>query len=311
MSNQNIHFRFHHFVDTNLQHVDEESGCKMYELYEEFTKVQWEGENMQSLLADPENLSVKAKQFVELISRSETEPISWFVVGRQVQLNDSTFQRCLNLYKSRFLNVKLSNNAVVDLNVLDYLNKMNSTQVALRLPKARPCISSHTARLMRELWLIKKKYNIDYKIRKDDVQLKQILKEWFNANYTLKCDTGSIGYPRRKLLEEANDFLVRQFGDTKLLYCHAEPWRWLMKEIIGMDDSDQKGGNYLRLPVWKKDKNGQPMLNARKSVGTGGEFSLEKRAKERLSSRHATARERDCARKARDNKRKKRKTNVL
>ena len=39
MSNQNIHFRFHHFVDTNLQHVDEESGCKMYELYEEFTKV--------------------------------------------------------------------------------------------------------------------------------------------------------------------------------------------------------------------------------------------------------------------------------
>ena len=47
-----------------------------------------------------------------------------------------------------------------------------------------------------------------------------------------------------------------------------------MKNVVGMDDSAPTG-NYLRLPVWKKDSAGKPILNVRKSVGTGGEYSLK------------------------------------
>ena len=63
----------------------------------------------------------------------------------------------------------------------------------------------------------------------------------------------------------------------------------------------------MRLPLWKKDNQGKPILNVRISVGTGGSFSFEKRQRERLNGRHATSRERDTARKARENKKKKQK----
>ena len=308
---RNIHVRFNHFLDVNLHHIDEESGCPVHELYDAFSKLEWVGEDYQSLLKEPDQIPEKAKHFLRLVSQSESEPLPWFIVGRQVQLNDSMFHRCLNLFKSRYLNVTLKNKETVDLNVLDYLNKMNTTQVALRLPKARPCISSHSSRLMRELWLLSKKHNFKYKVRDDDEQLQEILKTWFHSKYTLKCEKGTIGYPRRQLLEEANDFLVRNFGDTKVLYCHAKPWRWFMKNVVGMDDTTPTGNNYLRLPVWKKDSTGQAILNVRNSVGTGGEFSLEKRASNRLTGRRATKRELDCARKARDNKKKKTKRSII
>ena len=84
-----------------------------------------------------------------------------------------------------------------------------------------------------------------------------------------------------------------------------------MKNVVGMDDSTPTGNNYLRLPVWKKDATGKPILNVRKSVGTGGEYSLEKRANSRLTERRPTKRELDCARKARDNKKKKVKKSII
>ena len=83
-----------------------------------------------------------------------------------------------------------------------------------------------------------------------------------------------------------------------------------MKNVLKMDDSAQQG-HYLRLPCWKKDSHGNAVLNERKSVGTGGEFSLEKRHTERLQHRRPTKRERDCARKARENKKKRTKKSTI
>jgi len=302
-----IHARFFHFICKNLDYMcPEYNNYRVYELYDDFSKLKWEGTDYQSLLSCPDEIPKKAYMFLQLMEQSEKEHLSWFIVGRQVQLSDSTFQRCLNMYKSRFLNVTLPNKYMVDLGVLDYLEKMNNTQLRMRLPRPKPCISAHTARLMRELWLLKREHKLPYKLRSDDKQICTILKKWFNDNYTIKCEDGKIGYPRRQLLEEANCFLVGQFGDCKVLYCHAAPWRWFMKHVIGIDDNVQRG-HYLRLPVWKKDQKGKPILNKRKSVGTGGEFSLEKRVHNRLKDRNATEREKDAARKARDNKNKKRK----
>ena len=108
----------------------------------------------------------------------------------------------------------------------------------------------------------------------------------------------------RQLLEEANDFLVSKFGDSKLVYCHDPSWTWMMQEVIGMNDKGQKG-MYLRLPIWRKGPGGKAISNERNSSGTGGEFTLEHRQKKRLRNRSATAREKDAARKARDKKKRK------
>ena len=303
MQSNTIHTRFKHFIEVNLQQtINGEQGIKLYEAYAEFSKLKWN----DKLLENPKDLPPKPKLFLQFVEKTENEAVPSFVVGRQVQLSDSVFARCLNSYKSRYLNVKLKNKNVVDLGVLDYLDKMNKTQLLMRLPKPMPCIAMHTARLMRELWLLKEEHNIPYKIREDGIQLRKILQLWFEKRYTMFCKEGEIGYPRRQLMEEANDFLVKTFGASKLLYCHDPSWRWFMKEIIQVDDTVQKG-HYLRLPLWKKDDQGKPILNVRKSVGTGGSFSFEKRHRERLNGRHATSRERDTARKARENKKKKQK----
>ena len=136
----------------------------------------------------------------------------------------------------------------------------------------------------------------------DDEQVKSILKSWFLEHYTLTGE--GIGYARRQLLEEANDFLVSKFGDSKLVYCHDPSWTWMMQEVIGMNDKGQKG-MYLRLPIWRKGPGGKAISNERNSSGTGGEFTLEHRQKKRLRNRSATAREKDAARKARDKKKRK------
>lgn len=296
----NIHARFRHFVETNL--MQDIGEMKLFEAYREFSKLKWSDQ----LLENPKDIPEKAKAFLRFVELTENEAVPSFVVGRQCQLSDSIFSRCLNSYKSRYLNVKMKNKEVVDLGVLDYLNKMNTSQLLLRLPKPVPCMAMHTARLMRELWLVCREHNLPYKIRSDQKQLQDILKKWFRKNYTMKCEHGQIGYPRRQLMEEANDFLVQHFGASKLLYCHDPSWRWFMKEVIGVDDSVQKG-HYLRLPVWKKDSLGNPIINVRKSIGTGGAFSFEKRHETRLQDRLPTKRERDAARKARENKKKKQK----
>ncbi len=302
MESNTIHTRFKHFIEVNLLQPVDDGGTKVYEAYREFSKLKWQ----DKLLENPTEIPATAKLFLQFVEKTETEAVPSFIVGRQVQLSDSVFSRCLNAYKSRYLNVKLKNKEVVDLGILDYLDKMNKSQLLMRLPTPMPCIAMHTARLMRELWLLKQEHKLPYKIRNDNVQLQTILKTWFEKHYTMFCKEGEIGYPRRQLMEEANDFLVKTFGASKLLYCHDPSWRWFMKEIIKVDDTVQKG-HYLRLPVWKKDENGKPIINVRKSVGTGGSFSFEKRHGERLNGRLATRRERDTARKARENKKKKQK----
>jgi len=67
-----------------------------------------------------------------------------------------------------------------------------------------------------------------------------------------------------------------------------------------MDDKKQKG-SYLSLKVWKKDTGGTFVPNKRRSSGPGGDFTYEKRKKQRLSNRKETAKEKDTARKRREN----------
>ena len=171
MDTTTIHARFKHFVEANLMQPIDAEGTKLYEAYAEFAKLKWDNK----LLETPTEIPPKAKDFLRFVERTENDPIPSFIVGRQVQLSDSNFSRCLNSYKSRYLNVRLKNKESVDLGVLDYLDKMNKTQVLMRLPKPMPCIAMHTARLMRELWLLHKEHKIRYKIRSDKQQIQDIL----------------------------------------------------------------------------------------------------------------------------------------
>ena len=157
----------------------------------------------RQVIGKSKRFTTENKTVFTICRKTEKEAVPSFVVGRQVQLSDSVFARCLNSYKSRYLNVKLKNKNVVDLGVLDYLDKMNKTQLLMRLPKPMPCIAMHTARLMRELWLLKQEHNLPYKIREDEIQLRKILQVWFEKHYTMFCKEGEIGYPRRQLMEEA------------------------------------------------------------------------------------------------------------
>ena len=84
---------------------------------------------------------------------------------------------------------------------------------------------------MRELWLIKGKHKIDYKICKDDEQLQQILKDWFDKNYTLRCEDRTIGYPRRKLLEEA--MTLSQILETQNLVLPCKTMEMVYEECCG------------------------------------------------------------------------------
>jgi hypothetical protein len=296
----NIHERFQQFLKHNLRSVDKITKLPFYQLYSEFSKLQWNKE--KTLLLKPNKIPEKAQYFLNIIDESENKIIKWFIVNRQIGLSDSNFQRAMNLYKSKYLYVNIpQTEAKVDLGIIDYLQRMNKNQLKLRIPDPKPIISMHTARLMRELYLLKRNRKTKYVLQSDTEQIKNILKSWFEENYTLSGE--GIGYARRQLLEEANDFLVSKFGDSKLVYCHDPSWTWLMQEVIGMNDKGQKG-MYLRLPIWKKGTNGKAITNERKNSGTGGEFTLEQRQKNRLQHRNPTKREKDAARKAREKKRK-------
>ena len=292
----NILERFDQFLKINLNHT--ENGTPVFDMFTQFSTLKWNRDN--TLLENPDAIPEKAQLFLKLVDESENTVLKWFVVNRQVGLSDPNFQRAINQYKSRFLYTNL-NNLKLDLSVVDYLQRMNANQLQLRLPPPRPIISMHTARLMRELYILKRNKATLYKLNSDTEQVKNILKLWFEQNYTLIGE--GIGYARRQLLEEANDYLVSKFGDSKLVYCHDPSWTWLMQEVIGMNDQGQKG-MYLRLPIWRKGTSGQAIPNERKSVGTGGAYTLEQRQKNRLKNRAATAREKDAARKAREKKRK-------
>ena len=298
MSN-NIHERFKHFIKINLSAIDKISKCAFFELYLSFSKLKWNKNN--TLLLKPNDMDEKAKIFLNIMYESENKILKWFAVNRQLGLSDSNFQRAFNLYKSRYLYVSHNDNKI-DLSILEYLQRINSNQLLLRVPKPKPIISMHTARLMRQLYLLKQTKKTTYTILNDQEQLKKILTIWFKKNYTLKGE--GIGYARRQLLEEANDFLVDKFGDSQIVYCHHPAWTCIIQEVIGMDDKQQKG-MYLRLPIWKKGPDGKALLNIRKNISTSGEFTLEQRQHTRLQKRKATTREKDAARKAREKKRQK------
>ena len=292
----NILDRLEQFFKINLQHKEE--NVALHDMFHEFSSLKWNKNG--TLLQKPDEIPKKASQFLKIMDESENTVLKWFVVNRQVGLSDPNFQRAINQYKSRYLYVNLQT-FKLDLGVVDYLQRMNQNQLQLRVPHPKPIISMHTARLMRELFILKRKNATSYKLHSDTEQVQNVLKIWFEQNYTLNGE--GIGYARRQLLEEANDFLVSQFGDCKLVYCHDPAWTWLMQEVIGMDDKGQKG-MYLRLPIWKKGKDGKAILNKRKNIGTGGEFTLEKRQQQRLQHRKPNKREKDAARKARAKKQK-------
>lgn len=293
----NILERFDQFLKINLNHT--ENGTPVFDMFTQFSTLKWNRDN--TLLENPDAIPEKAQLFLKLVDESENTVLKWFVVNRQVGLSDPNFQRAINQYKSRFLYTNL-NNLKLDLSVVDYLQRMNANQLQLRLPPPRPIISMHTARLMRELYILKRNKATLYKLNSDTEQVKSILKLWFEQNYTLIGE--GIGYARRQLLEEANDFLVSKFGDCKIVYCHDPAWVWLMQKVIQTNDTGQKG-MYLRLPIWRKGQDGKAVLNKRKNISTAGEFTLEKRQQQRLQHRKANKRERDAARKARSKKRKK------
>lgn len=292
----NILDRFDQFLKVNLNY--KENGTPVFEMFQEFTKLKWN--KNQTLLEKPDAIPEKAAQFLKIVDESENTVLKWFVVNRQVGLSDPNFQRAINQYKSRFLYVTLSN-LRLDLGIVEYLQRLNTNQLQLRLPKPKPIISMHTARLMRELYILKRSKTTKYKLKSDTDQVKTILKLWFEQNYTLNGE--GIGYARRQLLEEANDFLVSKFGDCKIVYCHDPAWVWLMQEVIKTNDKGQRG-MYLRLPIWRKGQDGKAILNKRKNISTAGEFTLEKRQQQRLQHRKPNKRERDAARKARAKKQK-------
>ncbi len=305
MSKKNIHQRLRQFLGKNLLHTI--NGKPFYFYYNAFSKEKWN--TNKDLLANPKNMNDDSNLFLEIVQESAEKELKWFVCSRQVGLSDSNFQRAMNAIRNRHLSVQLGENTKIDLGVLNYLAQINKNQLDVKIDiNHTPVINSHTARLMRELYIIHNKYNLPYKIRPEQEQLKIILLKWFNDNYVLD-QKKSIGYPRRQLLEECNDFLVHEFGDSRIMYCHDAVWRWLLKDIINVDDTE-KGSSYLRLPVWKKNKqSGGIHVNTRTSSGPAGEYTLEKRQQFRTKKRKLNARELDTTRKKNENIKKKKQQN--
>ena len=303
-ANKNIHQRLKQFLGKNLLHKI--NGKPFFQYYNAFSKEKWNTE--QTLLENPDNINADSKVFLQIIQESTEKELPWFLCSRQVGLSDSNFQRAMNAIRNRHLSVQLGENTKIDLGVLNYLTQMNKSQLDVKVDSAHtPIINSHTARLMRELYILRKTHNIPYKIRPEKEQLKKIILDWFNDNYVLD-EKKSIGYPRRQLLEECNDFLVNQFGDSRIMYCHDAVWRWLLKEKIKVDDTE-KNSSYLRLPVWRKNKTtGAVIPNSRTSSGPAGEYTLEQRQIFRTKKRKLNSRERDAARKKIENEKKRKRS---
>ena len=309
-SKDGMHSQFKRFLVSNLCHSigkdKDGKDIKLYEAYKQYSELRWN--KSRTLLDDPARackVNTMPSQFLIFMLETEKEDVPWFMVSRQCGLSDANLKRCSNNFKQRFMYVSLPNSQRVDLGILEYLIQINKYQLNLRLPQSSPIVTIHTARLMRQLYILHQKHPelVPYSIDNDTEQFKKILWSWFKKNYTVHGD--GIGYPRRQLLEEANDFITRTFGAVKLMYCHDSSWRDLLKKI-GIDDTAQKG-SYLRLKVWKKALDGTYMPNERKSSGPGGEFTYKKRKAHRLKNRAETKKEKDTERKQVENgKRKKR-----
>lgn len=300
----NMHTRFRKFLVHNLCHpiLEEDTGevVSLWRAYNDFSDLKWNEE--RTLLQNPSlacNDDTYASLFVRFMQKCEQENVSWFMVSRQAGLSDSHLQRCVNQFKQRYMYVSLPDNQRVDLGILEQLVQINKLQLNHRVPDSRPVLTMHAARMMRQLYILHQKYPklVPYCLDSDVKQFEKILCQWFDENYTTHGE--GIGYPRRQLLEEANEMITNAFGANKLMYCHDPSWRALL-EHIGVDDTQQKG-SYLRLHVWKKNPDGSFIENVRRSSGPGGDYTFAKRKKVRLANRNETKKEKDTARKNKEN----------
>lgn len=303
-SADNMHTRFRKFLVHNLCHpiLEEQTtgAVSLWRAYKDFSELKWNSD--RTLLKNPKEAcdgSRLATLFALFMQKCEQENVSWFMVSRQAGLSDSHLQRCVNQFKQRYMYVSLPDNERVDLGILEQLVQINKLQLNHRIPDSRPILTMHAARMMRQLYILHQKYPnlVPYRLESDKKQFETILCNWFDKHYTTHGE--GIGYPRRQLLEEANEMITNAFGANKLMYCHDPSWRALL-EHIGVDDTQQKG-SYLRLHVWKKAADGSFLPNVRRSSGPGGDYTFAKRKKVRLANRNQTAKERDTARKNQEN----------
>jgi hypothetical protein len=272
----------------------------LWKAYKDYSELKWNEES--TLLVEPEKACDQnrlASLFVNFMQQCEQEDVPWFMVSRQAGLSDSNLQRCVNQFKQRYMYVSLPDNQRVDLGILEQLVQINKLQLNLRIPDSRPILTMHAARMMRQLYILHQKHPtlVPYRLDSDKKQFETILCQWFDEHYTTHGE--GIGYPRRQLLEEANEMITNAFGANKLMYCHDPSWRALLQHV-GVDDTQQKG-SYLRLHVWRKANDGTYMPNVRRSSGPGGDYTFAKRKRVRLANRNETAKEKDTARKKKEN----------
>ena len=303
-SNDNIHTRFKKFLVHNLCHAilpeQTDDPVPLWKAYKDYSELKWNEES--TLLVEPEKAcdhNRLASLFVNFMQQCEQEDVPWFMVSRQAGLSDSNLQRCVNQFKQRYMYVSLPDNQRVDLGILEQLVQINKLQLNLRIPDSRPILTMHAARMMRQLYILHQKHPtlVPYRLDSDKRQFEIILCQWFDEHYTTHGE--GIGYPRRQLLEEANEMITNAFGANKLMYCHDPSWRALLQHV-GVDDTQQKG-SYLRLHVWRKANDGTYMPNVRRSSGPGGDYTFAKRKRMRLANRNETAKEKDTARKKKEN----------
>ena len=303
-SNDNIHTRFKKFLVHNLCHAilpeQTEDPVPLWKAYKDYSELKWNEES--TLLVEPEKACDQnrlASLFVNFMQQCEQEDVPWFMVSRQAGLSDSNLQRCVNQFKQRYMYVSLPDNQRVDLGILEQLVQINKLQLNLRIPDSRPILTMHAARMMRQLYILHQKHPtlVPYRLDSDKKQFETILCQWFDEHYTTHGE--GIGYPRRQLLEEANEMITNAFGANKLMYCHDPSWRALLQHV-GVDDTQQKG-SYLRLHVWRKANDGTYMPNVRRSSGPGGDYTFAKRKRMRLANRNQTEKEKDTARKKKEN----------
>ena len=303
-SNDNIHTRFKKFLVHNLCHAilpeQTDDPVPLWKAYKDYSELKWNEES--TLLVEPEKACDQnrlASLFVNFMQQCEQEDVPWFMVSRQAGLSDSNLQRCVNQFKQRYMYVSLPDNQRVDLGILEQLVQINKLQLNLRIPDSRPILTMHAARMMRQLYILHQKHPtlVPYRLDSDKKQFETILCQWFDEHYTTHGE--GIGYPRRQLLEEANEMITNAFGANKLMYCHDPSWRALLQHV-GVDDTQQKG-SYLRLHVWRKANDGTYMPNVRRSSGPGGDYTFAKRKRMRLANRNQTAKEKDTARKKKEN----------
>ena len=299
-----MHTRFRKFLVHNLCHsiLREHTGeeIPLWRAYKDFSEMKWNDD--QTLLEDPNEACDEnrlASLFALFMQKCEQENVSWFMVSRQAGLSDSNLQRCVNQFKQRYMYVSLPDNERVDLGILEQLVQINKLQLNHRIPDSRPILTMHAARMMRQLYILHQKHPklVPYSLDSDKKQFEIILCQWFDEHYTTHGE--GIGYPRRQLLEGANEMITNAFGANKLMYCHDPSWRALL-EHIGVDDTQQKG-SYLRLHVWRKAADGSYLPNVRRSSGPGGDYTFAKRKRVRLANRNQTMKEKDTARKKQEN----------